>query len=127
MLGAGLLGVFSLITGFIKQKIAIFVLRALAGTAAAFSLPSSLTLLVRLFPGDAEKARAVQNLFNETLGTGLWREDPEILAWFGDLELLAPGLVPLPEWRPDNAGQAIRDSTYHGFVGGLARKPQHPA
>jgi hypothetical protein len=71
---------------------------------------------------DAEKARAVQDLFNETLGTGLWREDAEILAWFGDWELLEPGLVPLPEWRPDTASQPVRDSTYHGFVGGLARK-----
>jgi hypothetical protein len=78
-------------------------------------------------PRDAEKASEVQKLFNETLGTGLWREDGEILAWFGDWELLEPGLVPLPEWRPDTAGPAKRDSTYHGFVGGIARKRQHPA
>ena len=73
-------------------------------------------------PAEAEKARAVQELFNEKLGTGLWREDQEILAWFGDWELLEPGLVPLPEWRPDTAVPARRDSTYHGFVAGVARK-----
>jgi hypothetical protein len=73
-------------------------------------------------PQDAEKARAVQKLFNETLGTGLWREHGEILAWFGDWELLEPGLVPLPEWRPDTTVPPTRDSTYHGFVGGVARK-----
>jgi S-adenosyl methyltransferase len=73
-------------------------------------------------PQDAEKAQAVQKLFNETLGTGLWRKDSEILAWFGDWELLEPGLVPLPDWRPDTAAPARRDSTYHGFVGGVARK-----
>ena len=56
-------------------------------------------------PRDAEKASEVQKLFNETLGTGLWREDGEILAWFGDWEYLEPGLVPLPEWRPDAADQ----------------------
>ena len=78
-------------------------------------------------PEEAEKARAVQELFNATLGTGLWREDEEILAWFGDWELLEPGLVPLPEWRPDTAVPAKRDSTYHGFVGGVARKRSHPA
>jgi SAM-dependent methyltransferase len=78
-------------------------------------------------PEEAEKARAVQELFNETLGTGLWREDEEILTWFGDWELLEPGLVPLPEWRPDTAVPARRDSTYHGFVGGVARKRSHPA
>ena len=73
-------------------------------------------------PQDAEKAREVQKLFNETLGTGLWRGDDQILAWFGDWELLEPGLVPLPEWRPDTTGPPVRDSTYHGFVCGLARK-----
>ena len=52
-------------------------------------------------PQDAAKTREVQKLFNEKLGTGLWREHEEILAWFGDWELLEPGLVPLPEWRPD--------------------------
>ncbi len=78
-------------------------------------------------PEEAEKARAVQELFNATLGTGLWREDEEILTWFGDWELLQPGLVPLPEWRPDTAVPARRDSTYHGFVGGVARKRSHPA
>ena len=73
-------------------------------------------------PRDAEKAREVQQLFNETLGTGLWRDHDQILAWFGDWELLEPGLVPLPEWRPDTAGPPVRDSTYHGFVCGVARK-----
>jgi hypothetical protein len=74
-------------------------------------------------PQDAARTLEVQDLFNAKLGTGLWREQEEILAWFGDWELLDPGLVPLPEWRPDTAGQAARDSTYHGFVGGVARKP----
>jgi hypothetical protein len=73
-------------------------------------------------PQDAEKTRAVQEVFNEKLGTGLWREDGEIRAWFGDWELLEPGLVPLPEWRPDTAGEPSRNSTHHGFVGGVARK-----
>src|SRR3954447_4692825 len=77
-------------------------------------------------PGHAEAAARtleVQELFNAKLGTGLWREHEEILAWFGDWEVLDPGLVPLPEWRPDAPGQAARDSTYYGFVGGVARKP----
>ena len=74
-------------------------------------------------PDDAAKTRAVQDLFNRTLGTGRWREHEEILGWFGDWDLLPPGLVPLPEWRPDVAGQVKRNSTYHGFVAGLARKP----
>ena len=39
------------------------------------------------------------------------------------VKLLPPGLVPLPEWRPDVPGQVKRNSTYYGFVAGLARKP----
>ena len=74
-------------------------------------------------PDDAAKTRAVQDLFNRTLGTGRWREHEEILGWFGDWDLLPPGLVPLPEWRPDVAGRVKRNSTYYGFVAGLARKP----
>ena len=71
----------------------------------------------------------MQELFNARLGTGLWREHEEILQWFGDWELLEPGLVPLPEWRPDITGQAARNSTYYGFVGGVAGNPDrgHPA
>lgn len=74
-------------------------------------------------PQDAARTREVQELFNARLGTGRWREHEEIARWFGDWELLEPGLVPLPEWRPDVAGPAERDSTYYGFVGGVARKP----
>jgi hypothetical protein len=74
-------------------------------------------------PREAAGARAVQDLFNARLGTGLWREHEQILQWFGDWELLEPGLVPLRQWRPDIAGQAGRRSAYHGFVGGVARKP----
>jgi hypothetical protein len=73
-------------------------------------------------PADAAKTAAIEKLFNEKLGTGRWRSDEEILAWFGDWEMLEPGLVPLPEWRPDVQGQTKRNATYYGFVGGVARK-----
>jgi hypothetical protein len=29
----------------------------------------------------------------------------------------------MPEWHPDIVGQVKRNSTYYGFVGGVARKP----
>ena len=74
-------------------------------------------------PEDAAKTAEMEKLFNEKLGTGRWRGQEEILAWFGDWDLLDPGLVPLPEWRPDVRGQVKRNATYYGFVGGVARKP----
>jgi hypothetical protein len=73
-------------------------------------------------PEDAAKTVAMEKMFNEKLGTGRWRYHEEILAWFGDWELLDPGLVPLPEWRPDHGLPHTRDATYYGFVGGVARK-----
>jgi hypothetical protein len=74
-------------------------------------------------PADAAKTAAMEKLFNEKLGTGRWRTTQEILTWFGDWDIVEPGLVPLPEWRPDQPPSTERDSTYYGFVGGLARKP----
>ena len=70
------------------------------------------------------KARQVEKLFNETMGTGRWRDHDEILEYFGDTELLEPGLVPLAEWRPDADDEPVgQTDTYHTFVGGVSRKP----
>ncbi|MEO3870806.1 SAM-dependent methyltransferase [Nonomuraea sp. B12E4] len=79
-------------------------------------------------PGEAhpevsEQAYAAENIFNDHLGTGRWRTREEILAFFDGLELLEPGLVPLPEWRPGAGDHAAPGITYHTFVGGVARKP----
>jgi SAM-dependent methyltransferase len=61
-----------------------------------------------------------------TLGSGRWREDEEILSWFGDWELLSPGLVPLLEWRPSPGQPIACDELYHSFFGGVAKKPAKP-
>ncbi len=74
-------------------------------------------------PADAAKTADMEKLFNEKLGTGRWRDHDEILSWFGDWDVLEPGLVPLPEWRPVVRGSQKRNATYYGFVGGVARKP----
>jgi hypothetical protein len=79
-------------------------------------------------PGDAQpdvskKAREVERIFNQTLGTGRWRTMAEIVGYFGELEILDPGVVPLIEWRPDGNDEGIEQTdTYYSFVGGLARK-----
>lgn len=103
------------------------------GLAAAYRkvLPSGSHLAIShfrnpgaLLPEVSREALAVEKIFNETLGTGRWRTQDEILGYFGDFEVLEPGLVPLPEWRPDPGEVATEQThTYHTFVGGLARKP----
>jgi hypothetical protein len=60
------------------------------------------------------------------LGSGRWREHTEILSWFGDWELVEPGLTSLVDWRPlfpDHPG--ARDPDHQAFVGGVARKARH--
>ncbi len=68
------------------------------------------------------KTIEMERLFHESLGSGSWRPEETIRGWFGDWELLPPGLVPLPDWRPDEPGQVTRDMMYYGLVGGVARK-----
>ncbi|GAB2821270.1 SAM-dependent methyltransferase [Actinoallomurus bryophytorum] len=80
-------------------------------------------------PEVAEQAAASEKLFNERFGTGRWRTREEILRYFEGLELLEPGLVPLPLWRPYPEGDQQIGSTAGGLVpihralvGGVARK-----
>ncbi|KIJ58604.1 hypothetical protein HYDPIDRAFT_34023 [Hydnomerulius pinastri MD-312] len=46
-------------TGFVRNKIAILVLRALSGIGASLTIPSSLHLLVHMFPEPVTQAKAV--------------------------------------------------------------------
>ena len=80
------------------------------------------------YPEVAEQAAASEKLFNERLGTGRWRTREEILRFFDGLELLEPGLVPLPLWRPypesaPRLGAAGGMAPiHHALVGAVARK-----
>jgi S-adenosyl methyltransferase len=64
-----------------------------------------------------------EKLLVGTLGSGRWRETEEIRGWFGDWELVEPGLVSIVEWRPAPGTRIERDENYHSFFGGVARKP----
>ncbi|KAH8829765.1 MFS general substrate transporter [Flagelloscypha sp. PMI_526] len=57
--GITVLSALSLITGFMNNKIALFVFRALSGIAGSMTIPSSLTLIVRIFPEPSEQGRAI--------------------------------------------------------------------
>jgi hypothetical protein len=102
-----------------------------AGVAAQLrdALPAGSYVAISHFhdPGDAhpdasKKALVVEKIFNETLGTGRWRTRDEILAYFGDLEVLEPGLVPLAEWRPEPGEKFEQPDTHYTFVGAVATK-----
>jgi hypothetical protein len=73
-------------------------------------------------PQVSAKVRDAERVFNETLGTGRWRHRDEIQAYFGDFEMLEPGLVPLAEWRPDADSAVAQNLSYYTMIGGVARK-----
>ena len=74
------------------------------------------------FPELRARTMASEKLLKGQLGSGRWREHEEILTWFGDWELLEPGLVSAVDWRPVFPGQSVRDPGYQTFAGGVARK-----
>jgi S-adenosyl methyltransferase len=49
------------------------------------------------------------------------RSREEILRFFTGLELVEPGLVPVPYWRPDEPEPANADKVW--FLGAVGRKP----
>ncbi len=63
-----------------------------------------------------------EKLLTGSLGSGRWREEEEIRGWFGDWELIDPGLVPLAEWRSPVRGYLPEPELYHSFFGGVAKK-----
>jgi SAM-dependent methyltransferase len=73
-------------------------------------------------PEDEALALASEKQFNERFGTGRWRTREEIRAYFGDWELIEPGLVPMPAWRPDVAGRRTLSGVFHRTLSGVGRK-----
>ena len=78
-------------------------------------------------PGDEPaglRAITIENekVFADGLGSGRWREQDELVTWFGDWDLLEPGFVSLQEWRPPAGAVIDKDEVYHSFYGGVARK-----
>ncbi len=74
-------------------------------------------------PEDAALAVASEKQFNENFGTGRFRFRDEIRAYFGDWELVEPGLVPPPVWRPDVIGGQKLSGVFQRVLSGVARKP----
>ncbi|KAI0628440.1 MFS general substrate transporter [Trametes polyzona] len=59
VIGVFSFGILSLGAGFVKNGIGLIVIRALCGICAALSIPSSLALIVRLFPEPHEQSVAI--------------------------------------------------------------------
>jgi S-adenosyl methyltransferase len=51
------------------------------------------------------------------------RDREEIVGYFGDFELVEPGLVTTSQWLPEHGDDVTTDPTQDGFWAGVARKP----
>lgn len=70
-----------------------------------------------------EQAYAVERAFYESdMGSGRWRTQAEVEAFFDGLQLLEPGVVPVAEWYP--SGPPVGEPGVERlFSGGLGYKP----
>ncbi len=102
------------------------------GKLAAYlrdALPTGSHMVISHFynPGDAHPDIAAnvykaEEIFNSTMGTGRWRTYDEIRGYFGDLELVEPGLVPVADWRPEPGDRRPIPEMHHTLLGGVGRK-----
>lgn len=86
------------------------------------ALPRGSHFLLTHFCASSPDALALEGALLTSLGTGRFRTLEEITAYFDGLELLDPGVVYLPQWRPD---EPVGDELTVGqrlMAGGLAVK-----
>ena len=87
------------------------------------ALPSGSYLFITHFCSATQDARDAEKKFLALLGTGRFRTPEEITGFFGGFELLEPGVVPLPLWRPDDTVPEVLSVGQRLMYGGIARKP----
>ena len=71
-----------------------------------------------------EKARAAETVYNRSVAGGVrTRSRADILRFFDGFELLEPGLVWIPEWRPDSPADVPDDPSQLWGLVGVGQKP----
>jgi S-adenosyl methyltransferase len=70
---------------------------------------------------EPEKMAEMGKRLNRLLAQkGTYRSQPEVAAFFDGLDIVEPGVVPVPKWRPDSEVEAARRAA---MWGGIGRKP----
>jgi hypothetical protein len=75
------------------------------------------------FCDSSPEARANEQVLKKSLGRGQIRSREQIARFFDGLDLVEPGLVYLPEWRPDEPVRRPLDPGSMLMLGGVGRKP----
>ncbi|MDN3352102.1 SAM-dependent methyltransferase [Actinomadura sp. DC4] len=61
---------------------------------------------------DEEKVETITEAYRNSTAPAVLRTRPRIERLFGDLDLVAPGLVPAPEWHPDVNGETAGGTSW---------------
>jgi hypothetical protein len=73
--------------------------------------------------GDTPVVKAFEKAYNRTVSTPIRARPPaDILRFFDGFELVDPGLVYVPLWRPDSPADVPEDPSRFGNLVGVARK-----
>ena len=94
---------------------------AVVGRYKELLAPGSYLLLTHFSSSSAE-ARALEQVLLRTLGRGQLRSREEIASFFDGLDIVAPGVVYLPQWHPDEPVPATFGISELLYVGGLGHK-----
>jgi SAM-dependent methyltransferase len=86
-------------------------------------LPPGSYLLLTHFSDYSEEARGLEGVLLRMLGRGQLRSIEEITRFFDGLDLVEPGIVHPPLWRPDKPVTSPMDISEVLYLGGLGRKP----
>ena len=98
--------------------------RIVATLRDALAPGSYLVLSHATSEGRPELIRAAEKVYNRSVSTPAYaRSRAEILRLFDGFDLIDPGLVYVPWWRPDSAAGLPGDSEPFGSLAGVARKP----
>lgn len=75
--------------------------------------------------GDPEAIAAIEDLYRNATAPIVFRPRAQLQSFFDGFDLVEPGLVELPDWRPISAAQARAERAETPWVGlaAVARKP----
>lgn len=85
-------------------------------------MPSGSYLLITHFSNSSPEARGLEQVLLRTLGRGQLRSRDQIARFFDGLDIVEPGIVHLPDWRPDEPVSRPLDISGLLYLGALARK-----
>jgi hypothetical protein len=80
-------------------------------------------LLLTHFSSSSPEARALEAVLLRTIGRGQLRTKEQIERFFDGLDIVEPGIVYLPQWRPEEPVTEPLDISGLLYVGGVGHKP----